>query len=128
MTHPNHPPAPHTTHKLRFPNYDGSDDPIGWLHKCEQFVRSQRTPEDEKVWTASFYMEGPAQQWYYRQERNQGVPTWQQFVDGVNRRFGPPVRSNPLRELTHLRRTGTVAAYQDAFLQLLARCDDITER
>jgi len=73
-------------------------------------------------------MEGPAQQWYYRQERNQGVPTWQQFVDGVNRRFGPPVRSNPLRELTHLRRTGTVAAYQDAFLQLLARCDDITER
>jgi len=45
-----------------------------------------------------------------------------------NRRFGAPVRSNPLRELTHLRRTGIVAAYQDAFLQLLARCDDITER
>jgi hypothetical protein len=121
------PPPPHTTHKLRFPKYDGSDDPIGWLHKCEQFFRSQRTPEDEKVWTASFYMEGPAQQWYYRLERNQGVPTWQQFVTSVNRRFGPPVRSNPLGELTHLRRTGTVAAYQDAFLQLLARCDDVTE-
>ena len=73
-------------------------------------------------------MEGPAQQWYYRLERNQGVPTWQQFVTGVNRRFGPPVRSNPLGELTHLRRTGTVTAYQDAFLQLLARCDDVTER
>ena len=43
------PPPPHTTHKLRFPKYDGSDDPIGWLHKCEQFFRSQRTPEDEKV-------------------------------------------------------------------------------
>jgi len=73
-------------------------------------------------------MEGPAQQWYYRLERNQGVPTWQQFVDGVNRRFGPPVRSNPLGELTHLRCMGTVATYQDAFLQLLARCDDVTER
>jgi len=73
-------------------------------------------------------MEGPAQQWYYRLERNQGVPTWQQFADGINRCFEPPVRSNPLGELTHLRRTGTVAAYQDAFLQLLACCDDITER
>ena len=30
---PPHPP-PHTTHKLCFPKYDGSDDPIGWLHKC----------------------------------------------------------------------------------------------
>ena len=70
------PPCPHTTHKLRFPKYDGSDDPIGWLHKCEQFFRSQRSPEDEKVWTTSFYMEGPAQQWYYCLERNQGVPTW----------------------------------------------------
>ena len=61
-------------------------------------------------------------------ERNQGVPTWQQFVTGVNRRFGPPVRSNPLGELTHLRCMGTVATNQDAFLQLLARCDDVTER
>ena len=24
-------------HKLRFPKYDGSDDPITWLHKGEQF-------------------------------------------------------------------------------------------
>jgi len=25
------------THKLRFSKYDGVDDPLGWLHKCEQF-------------------------------------------------------------------------------------------
>ena len=52
------------THKLRFPKYDGVDDPLGWLHKCEQFFRKLRTPEDEKVLMASFYMDGAAEKWY----------------------------------------------------------------
>ena len=110
------------------PKYDGVDDPLGWLHKCEQFFRKLRTPEDEKVLTASFYMDGAAEQWYYSLEQNRGVPTWPQFVDLVNKRFGPPVRSNPFGELTHLRRTGTVREYEDQFLQLLARREHVTER
>jgi outer membrane murein-binding lipoprotein Lpp len=38
------PPPPAPVHKLRFPKYDGIEDPLGWLHKCEQFFRSQGTP------------------------------------------------------------------------------------
>ena len=68
-------------------------------------------------------MEGAAEQWYYHLEQNRGVPTWPQFVDLVNKRFGPPVRSNPFGELTHLRRTGTVREYEDQFLQLLVWCE-----
>jgi hypothetical protein len=114
-------------HKLRFPKYDGSDDPITWLHKGEQFFRAYGTPEHLKVPTASFYLDGAAAQWYYRLEKNQGVPSWTNFVDGINRRFGPPLRSNPLGELTQLRRTSTVDDYQEQFLVLLARCADVTE-
>ena len=66
-------------HKLRFPKYDGSDDPITWLHKGEQFFRAYGTPDHLKVPTASFYLEAAASQWYYRLEQNQGVPTWPQF-------------------------------------------------
>jgi len=94
------PAAP--SHKLRFPKFDGSDDPITWLHKAEQFFRAYGTPDHLKVPTASFYLEAAASQWYYRLEKNQGAPTWPQFVDAINRRFGPPLRSNPLGELTHL--------------------------
>lgn len=113
---------------MRFPKYDGADDPLGWLHKCKQYFRSQRMPEDQKVWTASFYLELTAGQWYYRLEKNRGsTPTWPEFVDSINKRFGPPVRSNSLGKLTHLRRTGTVEDYQDQFLKLLARCDGLTE-
>jgi hypothetical protein len=48
------------THKLRFPKYDGSEDPLPWLHRCEQFFRVVRTLENEKVWLASLYMEDAA--------------------------------------------------------------------
>jgi len=120
-------PPPACGHKLRFPKYDGSDDPVTWLHKGEQFFRAYGTPEHLKVPTASFYLDGAASQWYYHLEKNQGVPSWTQFVDGINRRFGPPLRSNPLGELTQLRRTSTVDDYQEQFLVLLARCQDVTE-
>jgi hypothetical protein len=56
------------------------------------------------------------------------VPTWDRFVDLVSRRFGPPERSNPLGELIKLQRAGSVAEFQDQFLRLLARCDDVTEQ
>jgi hypothetical protein len=120
------------SHKLRFPKYDGSGDPLTWLHRCDQFFRAARTTEVEKVWLATFYMEGIAQQWYYRFERNrldnnQGDPSWSQFCELVNQRFGPPTRSNPLGELCHLRCTGSVDAYQSDFLTLLARCGGVTK-
>ena len=115
------------THKLRFPKFNGSDDPITWLHKGEQFFHAYGTPDHLKVSTAAFYLQDAASQWYYRLEQNQGIPTWTQFVDGINRRFGPPLRSNPLGELTHLRCTTTVDEYQDKFLVLLARCEGVTE-
>jgi hypothetical protein len=44
-------------------------------------------------------MDGDAQQWYFRVERNQGVPSWARFTDLVSRRFGSPARSNPVGEL-----------------------------
>jgi hypothetical protein len=120
------------SHKLRFPKYDGSGDPLPWLHRCDQFFHAAQTAEVEKVWLAAFYMEGIAQQWYYRFERNrldnnQGDPSWSQFCELVNQRFGPPTRSTPLGELCHLRCTGSVDASQSDFITLLARCGGVTE-
>lgn len=35
-----------TTHKMEFPKFDGSSDPLPWLNRCEHFFRVRRTPED----------------------------------------------------------------------------------
>ncbi|CAN6285010.1 unnamed protein product [Urochloa humidicola] len=31
--------APATPHKIKFPMFDGSSDPITWIHRCEQFFQ-----------------------------------------------------------------------------------------
>jgi hypothetical protein len=121
-------PPPPPVHKLHFPKYDGTEDPLGWLHKCEQFFRSQGTSPAQHIWTVAFYLEGAVSQWYFCMEKNQGEPSWPDFVDGVNKRFGPPTRSNPLGELMHLRCSGTIDEFQENVLTLLARCHNINEK
>lgn len=76
------------------------------------FFRRQRTMEEEKVWLASYHLTGVAQQWYYQLERDEGVLSWSRFAEFINMRFGPPIRSNPLGKMVHLRRTGAVEEYQ----------------
>jgi hypothetical protein len=69
--------AAHHGHKLLFPTYDGTEDPLPWLNRCEQFFRIQSTEEAGKVFLAAFYMTGDAAQWYALVERNHGTPDWQ---------------------------------------------------
>ncbi|XP_066373490.1 uncharacterized protein [Miscanthus floridulus] len=74
---------------------------------------------------ASLHLDGTAAEWYYQMERNFGMVPWPCFVDFVNLRFGPPIRTNSITEIKALIRTGTVEDYSRRFLALLARCDDL---
>jgi hypothetical protein len=57
------------------------------------------------------HLQGTAQQWYMRLEQDEGTPGWHRFTELLDRRFGPPIRSNPLGELVACRRTTTVEDY-----------------
>jgi hypothetical protein len=60
---------------------------------------------------ALLHMDGAAAEWYYPLEREYGLMSWACFIELINLRFGPPLRSNPLDELKDLRHTGTVKDY-----------------
>lgn len=47
--------------KLDFPVFDGSEDPLSWLHRCDQFFTNQKTPKEDKVGLAAFHLLGEAQ-------------------------------------------------------------------
>jgi hypothetical protein len=102
-------------HKLSFLTYEGKEDPLGWLNRCERFFRAQLTHEADKVWLASFHLTGTAQQWYYVMECDAGVPSWEEFKVLCDQRFGLPLTTNHLAELACLPFTSDVATYLDTF-------------
>jgi hypothetical protein len=116
-----------TTHKLEFPKYDGTGDPLPWLNRCERYFHVRRTPEPKRVALAACYLLDDAQLWFHRLELNGGRPTWQQFIQLVNTRFGPPLTDTPLGELAMLCRSGSVDEFARRFMALSCRDPLITE-
>ena len=112
--------------KLDFPKYNGLEDPMGWISQCEHFFRHQQTPEEEKVQLASYNLVGVAQPWYMQFLDDVPNPTWTEFKEQCNIRFGPSIRSNKLGELAKLKQTGSVADYQNQFEILVARAGSLT--
>ncbi|WVZ81316.1 hypothetical protein U9M48_028706 [Paspalum notatum var. saurae] len=89
--------------------------------------KQQRTLEEEKVWLASFHLEGVAQQWYMHLQQEEGTPRWRRFTELLNIRFGPLIRANPLGKLAACRRTGTVNDYATSFMDLLPCAGPLSE-
>ena len=76
--------------KMDFPKFDGKSDPLAFINRCESF-HQQRINEEEKVWMASYNLEGGAQLWYMQVQRDEGTPPWRRFTELLNLRFGPPL-------------------------------------
>lgn len=53
-------------------------------------------------------------------ERDFCMVSWPCFVDFVNLRFGPPIRSNSVSEIKALFHTGTMEDYSWCFLALFS--------
>lgn len=114
-------------HKLEFPRFDGKGDPLAWLSRCDQYFRIHHTPDDKKVAYTSFHLLEDAQLCYHRLELNGGAPTWRNFMQLINTRFGPPLTDCPLGEITLLKRTGTVNDYATRIATLACRAEGLME-
>jgi hypothetical protein len=49
---------------LDFPRFDGKSDQRLFINKCESYFRQQRTMAEERVWMATYNLEGVAQEWF----------------------------------------------------------------
>ena len=114
--------------KLDFPTYDGTEDPLNWLHRCEQFFRGQRTLASDRVWLASYHMTGVTQTWYYALEQDEGMPSWERFKELANQRLGSAIRSNRLSELARLPWHGTVQDFQERFNSMVCHTPELSPK
>jgi hypothetical protein len=81
-------------HKLDFPTFDGTGDPLPILNRCEHYFHRQHTIEEEQAWLAVLHLHGSAQQWYVQLERDEGVLSWRRFstlLDAL--RVAPQIQS-----------------------------------
>ena len=116
---------------FQIPTYDGKEDPLGWLKRCEHFFRAQRTRDSDKVWLASFHMQGVAQHWFYMLERDSGdiqAISWSLFRTLCQQCFRPPLGTNHLSDLARLQFQfrGSVQEYQEAFQTRMAHAGYLT--
>jgi len=62
-------------HKLDFPKFDGSGDPLPFITKCEHYVQGQHTMEEEKVWFEALNLHDSANDWYTSVVQHEGTPS-----------------------------------------------------
>ncbi|KAK2407034.1 hypothetical protein QL285_042695 [Trifolium repens] len=122
------PPPPHgfanTSIKLEIPRFDGSEA-LGWIFKINQFFDFHRTPEDQRLNIASFYMEGEALTWYQWMHSNGSLHSWQAFLHALELRFAPSQFDDPKGALFKLCQTSSVKDYQKAFEALANRITEL---
>jgi len=108
----------HPKHKKwDFPRFDGTSDPMLFLNKCEAYFRQHRTMAEERVRMTPYHLDDTAQLWFQQLQDDDGTPSWENFKDLLNLRFGP-LRSTLMFELAECRRTGTVEEYANRFQAL----------
>jgi hypothetical protein len=118
---------PPSVHKIEFPKFDGTGDPMVWLNHCEHYFALHGTPKHQRVQYASFYLLDDTQLWYHRLELNGGPPSWLHFIQLVHTRFGPPLTERPIGELALLHRDRSIDAFCNRFMALSYRDPGITE-
>ena len=64
----------------------------------------------------AFHLQGNTLTWFIRWEQEIGHPTWPQFSQAIDRRFGPPIQHNDLGDLTSTHQTGELDDYTNQFL------------
>ncbi|WVY97999.1 hypothetical protein V8G54_030150 [Vigna mungo] len=86
------PPSPHSDNRCSPHNGPHSFTPhlkleIQWAgYKISQFFEYHRTPEDDRLQIASFYMDGPALSWFQWMHRNNMLPSWHEFLQALEDR------------------------------------------
>ena len=118
-TPPHHPPYRHTL-KLDLPRFDGQDA-MGWIFKISQFFDYHQTLEEERIFVASFYMDGPALSWFQWMHRNHLITSWSSLLHALETRFAPTFYDDPEGTLAKLTQRGSVNDYLHEFERLANR-------
>lgn len=99
---------------MDIPRFDGNDA-LGWIFKINHFFNFHNTQEEQRISIASFYLDGPALNWFQWMYNNNQLTSWPNFLHALRLRFAPSQFEDPTGALFKLNQTTTVTEYQTQF-------------
>jgi len=112
--------------RVELPTFEGSD-PMGWIARAEKFFEIQNISPKEKLRLAFISMEGNASHWFSFWKKKSKNPSWESFVEALNKRFGGKDRSTVFEKLASIRQNEGVEEYVQEFERLVAQIPDLSE-
>lgn len=100
---------------VKFPKYDGGNDPKRWISKADHYFVFHHIPENERVVVAAYYLQDDALEWLWWFDNHNKSTSW---GEALQQRFGPR-GEDPMASLSKLRQNGTLEDYQTHFEKLL---------
>lgn len=100
--------------KLEFRRFDGVNPEV-WIYKANQFYSYYQTPNGQKIFLASFHVEGDALTWFQDSEEAGVFTSWEAFTKTLYTRFRLTAYDDPMETMQHLRETGYVLKFNNQF-------------
>jgi uncharacterized protein YoxC len=104
--------------KLPFPKFDG-ENPKLWQSRCEDYFDMSGIDKSNWVRKSTMYFDGPAARCLQSVERRAKLVSWDAFCKLVHDRFGRDHHEVLVRQLFHIKQSGSVANYLEEFAQLV---------
>ena len=111
-------PATGRLPKLPFPKFEG-ENPKLWQSRVESYFNMHGVDKSFWVKLSAMYFDGPAARWFQTIERNAHCLSWSDFCKLIHDRFGRDQHELFIRQLFHIRQTGSVAEYVQRFAELV---------
>jgi hypothetical protein len=104
--------------KIPFPKFDG-EKPKLWQSWCENYFDMSSVDKSNWVRIASMYFDKAAARWLQSIEHRAKYLDWTAFCQLVHDRFGRDQHELLIRQLLHIKQTGSVVEYVEEFSQLV---------
>jgi hypothetical protein len=103
--------------KLNFLVFSGTDPQL-WKFGCESYFEMYGVEKSLWIKVASMHLEGAAGRWFQSVERKVDT-SWTEFCSMLHDRFGRDQHEALIRQLFHIRQSGTVTEYVEQFAGLV---------
>lgn len=112
--------------KMDFPHFDSTNLPT-WLFKASQDFAYHQTPNQQRLFMVSYYMEVETLVQYQDAVESGTFTSQETFAHAMLIKFGPIAYNNPIKALTRLKQTSTIANQKAQFESLSNRLRGLSE-